>query len=527
MKQKNRYPLLVAVLMAFGMSPSYAQVNESDGEVLRAKEVINDEKPSAGQGKVFDVVEQMPEFPGGQAALLKWLNGNLRYPPIAEENGIQGRVICTFIIEPDGSVTDMKVARSVDPSLDKEAVRVLEKMPRWIPGKQGGSPVRVKYTVPVTFRLDGGPQPATSPAGATGSAVEPFLLKSGELQDLTKSVFQKLIKGRRSESLSFDLQYMKDRNVILNHCIPFFFDDEVTDSFDEALNRYLQSLGKEKKSLKEVDVEKKYRLSVLDNIQGKYVSFIAEVGIIVKKGKITTRDGQAMAFLYDVPNDRILSLNDILKPQYAEAIMNSGFSNHLTLSHSALVWGQKAGNSIHLNKIDFLNGADHFTDEFKQQVGLDAEIAAYRARLSEKAQEVTEDTRTPDGATEVFDVVEQMPEFAPSTYKVNVYDEKGNIVGVTSKSCPGGQMGLMRFIADNLRYPPIAEENGIQGRVVCSFIVDRDGSIKDVHVIRSVDPSLDREAVRVLEKMPRWNPGKQKGSPVRVKYTVPVTFRLR
>lgn len=88
-------------------------------------------------------------------------------------------------------------------------------------------------------------------------------------------------------------------------------------------------------------------------------------------------------------------------------------------------------------------------------------------------------------------------------------------------------MGLMRFIADNLRYPPIAEENGIQGRVVCSFIVDRDGSIKDVHVIRSVDPSLDREAVRVLEKMPRWNPGKQKGSPVRVKYTVPVTFRLR
>jgi len=126
--------------------------DEAEGEVLKAKEIIADEKPKEEE-KVFDVVEQMPEFPGGQAALLKWISDNIKYPAIAEENGIQGRVVCTFVVERDGSVTDVQVARSVDPSLDKEAKRVLMKMPRWIPGKQNGSAVRVKYTVPVTFRL--------------------------------------------------------------------------------------------------------------------------------------------------------------------------------------------------------------------------------------------------------------------------------------------------------------------------------------------------------------------------------------
>lgn len=103
--------------------------------------------------KVFDVVEEMPEFPGGQPALMQWLSEYLRYPSVAEENGIHGRVICTFVVERDGSITDVQVAKSIDPSLDKEAVRLLKMMPKWNPGKQNGSPVRVKYTVPITFRL--------------------------------------------------------------------------------------------------------------------------------------------------------------------------------------------------------------------------------------------------------------------------------------------------------------------------------------------------------------------------------------
>ncbi len=103
--------------------------------------------------KVFDVVEEMPSFPGGAAALQAFLSSNTKYPVVAQENGVQGRVIVSFVVERDGSITDVRVVRSVDPSLDREASRVVRSMPRWSPGKQNGSAVRVKYTVPVVFRL--------------------------------------------------------------------------------------------------------------------------------------------------------------------------------------------------------------------------------------------------------------------------------------------------------------------------------------------------------------------------------------
>ncbi len=105
------------------------------------------------QTKIFDVVEVMPSFPGGTSALMEYLSGAIKYPVVAQENGVQGRVVVSFVVERDGSITDVQVARSVDPSLDKEAVRVVRSMPKWNPGKQNGSAVRVKYNLPVSFRL--------------------------------------------------------------------------------------------------------------------------------------------------------------------------------------------------------------------------------------------------------------------------------------------------------------------------------------------------------------------------------------
>ncbi len=102
---------------------------------------------------VFMVVESMPSFPGGDAALFKYLSENIKYPVIAQESGIQGRVICQFVVNRDGSIVDIEVVRSVDRSLDAEAKRVIASMPKWSPGKQRGKSVRVKYTLPVNFRL--------------------------------------------------------------------------------------------------------------------------------------------------------------------------------------------------------------------------------------------------------------------------------------------------------------------------------------------------------------------------------------
>ena len=241
---------------------------------------------------VFTVVEVMPEFPGGQGALLQFLAKSIKYPVIAQQNGIQGRVTCSFVVGKDGVIRNIEVIRGVDPSLDLEATRVISMMPKWKPGMQKGKEVSVKYTVPVTFRLQGKEDNKPTP------------LPAGE------------------------------------------------------------------------------------------------------------------------------SDNGITVVGYGE---------------------QKSA----------------------------------------------------DTSGQVFAIVEKMPQF------------------------PGGEKAINEFISKTLQYPVIAQENGIQGKVVCSFIINQDGSVTDAEVISGVDPSLDREALRIVSAMPKWTPGTQRGKAVRVKYTMPVTFTLQ
>ena len=216
--------------------------------------------------QVFTVVEKMPSFPGGDAELLKYIATNIKYPKESQDNGEQGRVICSFIVGRDGSVNNPEVLRGVTPLLNEEAVRVINTMPRWNPGMQRGKAVAVKYTVRITFRLK--------------SSVE----------------------------------------------------------------------------------------------------------------------------------------------------------------------------------------------------------------------EAKEETLT---------VVDVMPQY------------------------PGGDRELLKFIAQSIKYPTDAQEAGVQGRVICSFVVDKKGNIVEPKIIRGIDPSLDAEALRVIGMMPRWTPGRQDGKAVRVLYTVPITFRLQ
>ena len=241
---------------------------------------------------VFTVVEVMPEFPGGQGALLQFLAKSIKYPVIAQQNGIQGRVTCSFVVGKDGVIRNIEVIRGVDPSLDLEATRVISMMPKWKPGMQKGKEVSVKYTVPVTFRLQGKEDNKPTP------------LPAGE------------------------------------------GDNEIT-------------------------------------------------------------------------------------------------------------------------------------------------VVGYGEQKSA------------DTSGQVFAIVEKMPQF------------------------PGGEKAINEFISKTLQYPVIAQENGIQGKVVCSFIINQDGSVRDAEVVSGVDPSLDREALRIVSAMPKWTPGTQRGKAVRVKYTMPVTFTLQ
>ena len=132
------------------------QINTEDDqnqvqEVIQAPVAVIEEDPE--ENVVFVVVEKMPEFPGGQKELMKYFSENIKYPIIAQENGIQGRVIVQFTVRKDGSIDDVQVVLSADPSFDKEAIRLIKSMPKWTPGQQRGKAVHCKFTVPVVFKL--------------------------------------------------------------------------------------------------------------------------------------------------------------------------------------------------------------------------------------------------------------------------------------------------------------------------------------------------------------------------------------
>lgn len=122
-------------------------------DVVEVVEKVQEEVQEKEEQQVFVVVEEMPEFPGGELALRTFIGKAIVYPTVAQENGIQGKVFVTFVVNKDGSVSNAKIARGVDPSLDAEALRVVSTLPKWKPGKQRGVPVRVSYTVPISFKL--------------------------------------------------------------------------------------------------------------------------------------------------------------------------------------------------------------------------------------------------------------------------------------------------------------------------------------------------------------------------------------
>lgn len=156
---KSKYLMFIpvtALLILFSNCTTTTDKETEQKEAVDAKflpvEVRTDSLNNAGN-EVLDLAETMPEFKGGMNALLKYLSDNIKYPKTSEKAGIQGRVVVQFVVAKDGSIEDTKVVRGVDPELDKEALRVVNAMPKWKPGMQDGKPVRVKYTVPIMFRL--------------------------------------------------------------------------------------------------------------------------------------------------------------------------------------------------------------------------------------------------------------------------------------------------------------------------------------------------------------------------------------
>ena len=142
------FAISALVLLVIVFAPARADAQDKRGKTTQTR------KNTTTDDKIYEVCEQMPTYEGGDAALLKYLTDSVKYPELAKKHGVQGRVVIGFIVEKDGSLTDVKVLRHVDVALDAEALRVVKGMPKWIPGCQKEQRVRVKYNVPVSFRLE-------------------------------------------------------------------------------------------------------------------------------------------------------------------------------------------------------------------------------------------------------------------------------------------------------------------------------------------------------------------------------------
>ena len=192
-----------------GKKAGTIKVNGQDIKVVEQDDIVTMEGEVEAPAQespaddAFDVVEQMPEYPGGPKALMEFLNNNVQYPAEAEKAGIQGRVIATFVVEKDGSISNAKVVKSVDPLLDAEALRVIDAMPNWKPGMQNGKVVRVKYTIPLSFHLDGGGEEIDHLCREDGTIVE-IDIEKGDTT-IVKPLFivdGKVMDGRKVYSIN-------------------------------------------------------------------------------------------------------------------------------------------------------------------------------------------------------------------------------------------------------------------------------------------------------------------------------------
>ncbi|MDR0422933.1 MAG: M56 family metallopeptidase [Proteiniphilum sp.] len=362
--------------------------------------------PPAEEGgddsEIFTVTELSPVFPGGDAALMRFVSDSVRYPEEAMEKGIEGRVITNFVVEKDGRISNVDVVRGVDPLLDAEAVRVLRLMPAWTPGKQRGEAVRVRFTLPVVFKLVGREDKKSS-------------------ADLT-SPPPPVSPLRTSDEIFVVVE-----------------DQPVFPGGDAALMQFVSDNIRYPAEAKEKGIEGRV-----------FLNFVVE-----KDGRISNVDVvSGVDPLLDAEAVRVLRLMPAWTPgkQRGEVVRV-----RFTLPVVFKLWGAKS---------------------------VDGEDGKGTA----------------------------LPE-SPKDFE--------------SAEFPGGEEALMKFLADNVKYPVIAQENGIQGVVSVVLNVSSRGKVTFVRFEEGVDPLLNAEVKRVLESMPDWSPAKRSGEPVAMTSGFSFVFRLQ
>lgn len=487
------------------------------------------------QDTVYEVVDQMPEFPGGDAALMQFINKHIVYPSLSKEYGIEGRVMVSFVVETDGSLSDVKVTKSLEMLLDEVARGIISQMPQWKPGIQAGKPVRVLYNLPINFRLNKNDSPS-EPA-------VPDARKHIQVASFTSLVSR--YTGGNKEVAS---PLVSDDPVDVNNkCISITTTRSPRSAGDTQLMLFLEkpfTLGDTLYfSLKAKGVSKQKISTEFHTTPGSRLKVDPFEAFEI------TKDWQEFSFKYVMDNSIARTQTIVLN------LADKGSSNvcffddmkveihHVREDNPEFPGGIAAikeylkannkypspgrGKSVYVNVLCMID-TDGSISDVKKISSVDSVLDAEAIRLVQGMPKWIPGKRS----GEPFKKSQIIPvEFDNTNVDWEKWAKENNGDGLfmvveDMPEFPGGASALLEFLRSNVKYPRYCQEMGIQGRVLVEFVVDRDGTVLSPEVVKGVHPQLDQEALRIMSIMPKWKPGQQRGKPVRVKYTVPVNFRL-
>lgn len=475
-KYLSVFPLALLLITANSVYAQANEIQESKKEIVPPPPPPPQKPQKKGDStdEVFVVVEDQPSYKEGAKAMMNFVESEMKYPVISKENGIQGRVIVNFIVEKDGSITNTQIVRGVDPALDKEAIRIIEAMPKWKPGKQRGQNVRVRYTLPISFSLNGN----KDSSDMTTVGIKFLQDKEGEEQE------EVIVRGYDS------MNKLSRKNLLekLGNGDPLYIVNDVKMVKGFKLNSIIPT------KIESISVLKDKSAMDIYGEEGKDGVIL----ITLKDTKVSDKENS---------NNEIEIMGyDSTKQSSTQTLANKfGDKKPLYIIDGIIMDDDFDLNSINPDDISSVNVLKNesampiYGDKGKNGVII---ISTKGGALYKEAPDENMTQEKKNGLEEIFVVVEDQPQF------------------------PGGVQALMKFLGDNIRYPEEAHKNGTEGRVITNFVVEKDGSIEEVNIVRSVSPLIDAEAIRVIKMMPKWKPGKQRGQNVRVRYTLPMVFKL-
>ena len=330
----------------------------------------------------------------------------------------------------------------------------------------------------------------------------PFAQKNTQQEGLTSFKTRKVVRdGKYDIAIIANFTYHEQYPELQKYVSKRFFKMENA-SLQVAYENYANTLGDiiNYASVSTSGQAEFYKLECLGGVKDLYQNYFLTYSKdrLDESGKAMTTKSSSRHFVYDVIHQKVLTLTDVFKPEKAEELNSiiGKSTAQMEMNEQSISISYKKGGKLEKMNFSYKTQKDDFADNFCQLIDL-----AEKAITSNISEQVPKPANTEE--SKGSDAVEQMPSFN------------------------GGATALLQYLNSNVKYPIEAEENGIQGRVVVQFHVECDGSITNVTVSKSVHPSLDKEAIRVVKSMPKWNPAMLNGKPVRVKFTIPVTFGLK